>query len=526
MKKFNHEIYKQVILVLLIILLGSAVYANSLHGQFIWDDAALLKDNAYVKDWSKLIPVFTRDSGAGSSNTMNFYRPLQLFTYMISYSLWGLNVAGYHLTNVLLHILVALAVYRLSLLIFASIPLSFFTAILFVAHPVHTEVVSCISGRADSLSALFILMCLIFYIKSTREFSLSSYILMVSSCILAFLSKENAIVITPLLLLYHYIFRQKLNWRLFLTPLTISLIYLFARAATLQSFFFGPDMVIKRIPGFFAALAGYLKILLLPVDLHLEYSNKLFAITEPRVLFGLGVFFLLLFLAFKKRKSSPLTAFAVFWFFIALLPTTSIYPIHFFYMSEHWLYLPSIGFFLLLGWALASLYEKKNYRFAGLGLLLCFLSTYSYLTVKQNNYWRNELEFYKRTLQYAPDSYIMHNNLGSLYASMGNKTEAIKEYLEAINLNPRYAAACSNLGNTYNDLAADYADMGKIDEAIRLWNEAVRIDPGFAVAHFNLSVYYFKRKQYALALRHCDKVLELGYQVDPRFLKELEPFRK
>jgi len=445
---------------------------------------------------------------------------------MIDNYLRGMNVIGYHLTSVILHILVALAVYRLILLIFASIPLSFFTAILFVAHPVHTEAVCYISGRGDPLSALFILLCLIFYIKSTREFSLRSYIFMASSCILAFLSKENALAITPLLLLYHYVFRQKIRWRLFLAPLTISLIYLFARAVTLRSFFFGPAMTIKRIPGFFAALAGYFKMLLLPANLHMEYGNKLFAITEPRVLSGLAVFFLLLFLAFRKRRTNPLVAFALLWFFVALLPTTSIYPIHSFYMAEHWLYLPSIGFFLLLGWLLASLYEKKNYRFAGLGLLICLLSAYSYLTVKQNNYWRNELEFYKRTLEYSPGSYIMRNNLGNLYSAAGNKEEAIKEYLKAINLNPGYAAACSNLGNTYNDLAADYADAGKIDEAISLWNEAVKANPGLAVAHFNLSAYYFRRKQYDLALRHCDKVLELGFQVDPRLLKELAPFRK
>lgn len=266
--------HKQLILVTLIILLGLAVYANSLQGQFIWDDGVFVRDNAYIRDWSRLIPVFTGDSGAGSSVKMNCYRPIQILTYIVDYSLCGLNVAGYHLTNVILHIAVALALYRLVLLIFGSLPLSFFTSMLFVAHPVHTEAVSYISGRADILSALFILLFLIFYIKNTCQLNLKSYILMLSSCVLAFLSKENALVIAPLLLLYHYIFRRRIRGWLFLPPLIISLFYLLLRPVRLVSFSFGPAMIIKRIPGFFAAL----------------------------------------------------------------LPTTSIYPVHSFYMAEHWLY--------------------------------------------------------------------------------------------------------------------------------------------------------------------------------------------
>jgi len=579
--------HKQLILVILIIILGFSVYANSLHGEFIWDDGVFIKENAYIKDWSKLIPMLTRDSGAGSSVQMNCYRPIQILTYTIDYSLSGLNVFGYHLTNAVLHILVALAVYRLILLIFGSTPLSFFTAILFVIHPVHTEAVSYISGRGDILSALFILLCLIFYIKADREFSLRSYIFMVLSCVLAFLSRENAVVITPLLLLYHYIFRRKIRSLLFLPPLLIFLLYLLLRPVGLPSFPFGPLLIVKRIPGFFAAFAGYLKILLLPVNLHMEYGNRLFNIIKPQVLSGLGVFFFLLFLAFRKNDTKRVISFAILWFFTALLPTTSIYPVHSFYMAEHWLYLPSIGFFLILGWGLFLLYEKKNYCFAALVLLACLLASYSYLTVRQNGYWSKEVEFYKRTLVYTPDSPMVHNNLGNIYSRAGDKVAAAKEYLKAIKSDPRLADAYYNLGNiysgegdqsagiamylkaieidpsraevyynlgntyhnlgkigkaielmrkaieldpayleAYNNLASDYVQAGKIEEALKLWNEAVRLDPGFAVAHFNLSVYYFKRKQYDLSLYHCDKVLELGYQVDRRFLKELEPFRK
>ena len=487
--------FKSTIFIFLIITLGLAVYANSLGGDFIWDDAAFIKNNAYIKDWSKILLVFTQDSGAGSSVVLNFYRPLQLFTYMVNYSLGGLNVVGYHLLSVVLHILVALAIYRLVLLIFGNLELSFFTAILFVAYPVHTQAVSYISGRGDLLSALFILLCFIYYIKNIYALTIGSYILMVLCCILALLSEENSLVILPLLLLYHYIFRQKINWRLFIPLLIISFIYLLLRLTLLQSLLFDPEVIIKRIPGFFVALTNYFRILLLPIDLHMEYGNKFFSITQAQALSGLGMFLSLILLAFQRRIKNRLVAFGIFWFFIALLPTTSIYPIHSFYMAEHWLYLPSIGFFLILGWALTSLTKEKVYSFMLWVLLFFLLSIYSYLTLKQNNYWKKELEFYKRTLEYTPGSSMVHVNLGNIYLNAGNKAEAIKEYIKAISFNPRLVAAYCRLGDVYST-------CGNQEIGIKMYLKAIEINPACAEAYNGLSNYYFLLGKNAEALKY------------------------
>ncbi|MFA7294407.1 MAG: hypothetical protein WC060_03110 [Candidatus Omnitrophota bacterium] len=121
--------YKHPILIILIILSGFFVYSNSLLGDFIWDDEAFITKNAYIKDWSKAGLIFTTDSGAGASTVLNFYRPLQVFSCMIDYSLWGFNPVGYHLTCIILHILVALAIYALTRILFSSTPLAFFSAI-------------------------------------------------------------------------------------------------------------------------------------------------------------------------------------------------------------------------------------------------------------------------------------------------------------------------------------------------------------------------------------------------------------
>lgn len=129
---------------------------------------------------------------------------------------------------------------------------------------------------------------------------------------------------------------------------------------------------------------------------------------------------------------------------------------------------------------------------------------------------------YNKAIEINPDSKfnaLSYYNLANAYYSIGSKAEAIKAYEKAIQVSPKYLDAINNL-------ASAYADMGRTEKAIEIWNKAVQINPGFAIAHFNLAVFYFQRKQYNLAVKHCDKVNELGSEVDPEFLRLLKPYRK
>ena len=139
----------------LIIVLGFAVYANSLSGQFIWDDEFLVLKNPHIRSWTHLPKLFT--GGLAAGRYWNLYRPVQMFTYMADFFFWGLNPKGYHLTNTVLHVLTALLLYAVINLLFQDRLLSFLTVAFFTSHPIHTEAVSYISGRADSLAAVFML---------------------------------------------------------------------------------------------------------------------------------------------------------------------------------------------------------------------------------------------------------------------------------------------------------------------------------------------------------------------------------
>jgi len=573
-----------------IIILGFISYANSIDGKFIWDDNGLIKNNLYIRSWSNTPKIVTQDIGAGSLSSSNFYRPVQIISYLTDYSYWGLRVRGYHLTNILLHILAAVAFYWFIGTIFHYGALAFIASLLFVTHPIHTEAVSYISGRADSLALLFILLTMVWYVKSLVSNKIKYYILAILSYALAIFSKENSIILPALILLYHYIFAKKLKLGYFLWILGVTLGYIFLRLATLS--YTIPDIatpvsLIQRIPGFFVAVTEYIKLLLFPFNLHMEYGNRLFTFSDPQAIFGMLSCALLLVFSFHKHRSNKILSFSILWFFITILPFSNIYIINESYMMEHWLYMPSLGFFLIL--ASGACYPLKNKTAA---LLLRVLTAgliifYAYLTIKQNEYWREPVDFYKRTLQYAPRSWRFYNELGNEYINVDSDIEAITAYNKALEINPNLAGVYNNLGNvyrkkgrpteallmynkaqeinlslarqyyekakayldsgkkreaaifyekalaldpynlkSYNTLASVYIMSGKYSRAITLLKQALEIAPGFALTHNNLSAAYYYERKYDLAIKHCDIAVGLGYDVTPKLLELLTPYRK
>ncbi|MDD4979993.1 MAG: tetratricopeptide repeat protein [Candidatus Omnitrophica bacterium] len=640
--------------------LGLTIYSNSLSKKFIWDDEFLVKDNTYIRNLVNIKEIFTKDIGAGAENIYYSYRPVQTLTYMLDYSLWKLNLKGYHFTNIVLHILAALAFYWLCNTLFADKVISFIASSLFVAFPLHTEAVSYVSGRADSLAALFLLLSFIFYIKSNPKNATGRYIIVLLAYILAILSKEYALILPLMLVSYHYVFRTEYKFKRFLPILAVTFLYILIRLTVLSALMPPKALILtslwQRLPGVFVALANYIRFLFLPFNLHMEYGNTVFSPMHPKAILGAAIFIFFMALAFLKRRNNALISFSIFWFFIFLFPQSNIFPVNA-YMSEHWLYLASAGFFLVLAYGLACLYRTKGLKSFTIFLLISVLLFYSFLTVRQNSYWRDPVIFYERTLKYAPhsaralynlgnalrdigkyreamasyDSAIKnnpnhigaYNNLGALYSDIGNPEEAVSLYKKAIEIDPGHAKAYNNLANVYKEtgrtdeaiilykkaieIKPDYADayynlgsayaaMGRPREAIPAYQKTIEINPGYllaytglgdvyyeagnlkealtlytqaiklkpdyaeaynrlgillytamekkeeaiaafkkaietnpclADAHNNLAVaYYYYKKQYGLAAKHCDQAAELGYKVNPDFLKQLQPYRK
>lgn len=473
----------------LIFALALGVYSSALSGQFIWDDETLVRDNQYLTSWSNLPEIFSTDINSGADAVCGFYRPLQILSYRLDTLVWKLEPVGYHLTNVLLH---ALAAWIFFLIVegLAGKLGALFSAVLFLVHPVQTEAVAYISGRADLLAAVFLFSAIL--LDRKRPWSLLAYVL-------ALLSKESALVFPAFLWAWRrLVLKEECGFRELLPVLFVTAVYLGLRASVLVPWAIPTDAgsLLQRLPGIFAALFGYFRTLFWPWSgLHMEYGQRFFHWTHPVVLKGLGVFSGMIAGTGFAAKKHRLVFFGLIWFWIAWIPISGIFPL-FAYMAEHWLYLPSFGLFLVVGIAFSKLKVKRAVILGAVTILLLSATTYL-----QNFYWSDPVSFSRATLQYVPGSYRAEYTLGLYYASIGQKAKAAGHYERAFTLNPGFTEAYYNLANL---LASIHDDK----TAVEYYLKAIETGPRYAASYNNLANIYSRMGLKDKAVEYYRKCLE------------------
>lgn len=511
--------------VILITVLGFVCYFNSLSVPFIWDDTGLVSNNYLIKDFRHLGRVFSTDLFDGKSEARNFYRPFQAFSYMLDYQVWKLRPVGYHLTNIILHILAACFLYKFILIISADTVISLITALLFVSHPIHVEAVTYISGRADMLVALFLLLSLILFIECSYLFSLLSFGL-------ALLSKELALIFPFLLLLYTYGFNLPLAKAKVAPKVVYLSFFLLSGAYIALRFVILPNKAIFSSLGdnyinalfFLKAIFLYLKTLLLPFGLHMSYAVRLASsIWDASVWASIVGVICLIFLALKAYRKFKLFSFGLAWFGLFLLPHSGILSINA-YFAEHFCYVASMGVFFALAIIAAWLIVKKKIFILLPAGLIIF---YAYLSVQYNFVWHSPERFYKHILKFSRGSYNVYNNLAAIKEKEGNYKEAEKYYLKALDIRPDFDTALLNLIRViylsgrkeaafgqlksflderpssfwgWANLGSMYANNGQFSEAITAYKESLRINSAIPNHHYFLGLIYEEAGDLSLAI--------------------------
>jgi hypothetical protein len=486
-------------IILLIIILGTVVYANTFKNSFVWDDKFLITNNEYIKDWSHIQEIFKINLFHSAIREGNFYRPIQSLSLMFDYSLWRLNPFGYHLTNLLLHILNAILIYFLIEIISRNKKISLITSLLFLVHPIHTEAVTYISGRA--------LLAFYLYIRSITLKRSTPYLGSLLFFLLALLSKEIALIFPLILFLYDCCFSKPSRPKYRHLPFLIILgVYLFVRFFLLDSLIrlsiTGKGSLYLRLLTMPKVIISYLRLLFLPLNLHMERRIPLVtSFFEPPVLISLILLILIGILTLKMFKHSRIILFSIAWFFLNLVPVSNIVPLNA-RMAEHWLYLPSLGFFLFLAIGIADILEKKKFIIIFFILILAFYST---LTIRRNRDWKDELTFYQNTLKYSPWSAKVHNNLGLIYLKEGEYDKAREEFKKLIELKPNSAKGHYSLGRVY-------AKREEYDKAIDKYKRALKFNPDYSVkvrCHHKIGLIYKKRGELDKAVIEWERILEL-----------------
>lgn len=495
--------------------LGFAVYANAVHGDFVYDDNDLVRDNHALQHPFDL-SALNRNLSAERGMKTFFFRPLVTFTYAVDHYFWKLDVRGYHLTNILWHVLASLAIYALILQLYRDRLAAFLSALFFTLHPVHTEAVAYISGRADPLCLFFFLLSFILYIRSSENRRPASFSALFMGIFYgaALLCKEHALIFLPIVGAYSIIFKKNIKLWPTLLALIITSLYLFIRLEDyrlLGAIHPYKSDLITRLPGVFASFAQYARLLAVPLDLHMEYGMRFYSWSDPRVLAGLGLFLSTLGVACVHYRNRMIS-FPLIWYIGSLVPVSNLFALNA-SMAEHWLYLPSVGIFMLASFILARRLRSRH-RVAAVAVTVALAAAFGFLTVRQNRTWRDAVQFYERTLSFEPDSARMVNNLGTALQERGKIKEATKVMEKAVAMNPQASESQYNLGNLYA-LEARYA------EARACYQKAVTINPKFYLAHYNLGVIAeglgerdAARKSYTQAV-----------QANPRFGQALNKLR-
>ncbi|MFZ5391363.1 MAG: hypothetical protein ACOZAJ_03770 [Patescibacteria group bacterium] len=189
-------------------ILGLMVYINVLPNQLFWDDYDSIINNFYIKDWSYFGRYFTKNLIAGAGLLSNYWRPLLLILYSIEWHIWGDWAAGYHLVSVVIHLAAGLVFYNLFKKITQRPVIAWLSSLIFIIHPLQTEAVTYVAGRADPLSALLMGLGLLWYWRYRFDDSVSTknrfYILSLLSLLAAILTKDKSIIFPALLVLMEF----------------------------------------------------------------------------------------------------------------------------------------------------------------------------------------------------------------------------------------------------------------------------------------------------------------------------------
>jgi Flp pilus assembly protein TadD len=490
-----------------LLLLAVLPYAGILRNDFayIYDDKAQIIDNPYVHSFGHLREVLTTTvwSFKDTHAPTNYYRPIMTIGFLLCYKVFGPLAYGFHLASLLLHAAVVTILFLFAERLFRDRGAALGAAGLFAIHPIHVESVAWISAVTDLEVTLFSVLtfwCFLQVAEQLRGRRLWMQAAMALSFFLALLSKEQALTIAFLAVIYEHLYRDdraETAWTekvgrygslwLLLTG------YLFVRLRLLGSFAhpMGWHHLTLRetLLSAFALLGQYIAKLVWPAHLWAFYVfHPSTHLLQAPVLEGISSLVLCGVVFGALWRGARPASFGVLWLLGTLAPVLNARWMGSYVLADRYFYLPSVGFCLVAGWAGAALWRMASMRqgawrlaaVAGASLVavLCVLRVVTRVPV-----WRDDVTLISRALVAEPDEFILHDALGDAYWMRGDGALAEHEWREALRTNPSFVRPIDSLG-------ALYAKQRRFGEAEAYLQRAILLDPGDADSHLNLGAVY------------------------------------
>lgn len=516
----------------LVFLLGCGLYLNTLFHEFTQDDAIVIYDNMFttqgISGWKGLFTKdtffgFFKEEGKANLVSGGRYRPFTPAMFALEYQFFGKNPLPGHLINILLYGFLCLVIYILMLLLAGGTRppssaryFALATAILYAAHPVHTEAVANIKGRDEIMSMLGSILALYFTVKA-YDLGQKKYVLFAGlSLFVALLSKENAITFLAVIPLALYVFRNVSFGGALAKSLILlvpAALFMLVRTAVLGIDMGGtptelmnnpflkiadnsyvPFSAGEKMATIMFTLGKYMQLLIFPHPLTHDYYPRhidIMHFTDPGVLVSILVYAGLVFVAVTGLMKRSVLGFGAAYFLITLsIVSNVVFPIGT-NMSERFLFMPSLGFAVMAAYML----EKYLNRDKALGLLAVvglIAAAYGFKTITRNNVWKSDFLLFTTDVKTSVNSAKVLNAAGGALTTEGSKekdparqkqmmTEALGYLQKAVAIHPNYKNAYLLMGN------ANYY-LKEYENAIKAYDNALRIDPNYRDANTNLAV--------------------------------------
>lgn len=489
-------------------------YQSVWHAGFIWDDDVYVTEN----------PLLTAPDGLRriwfSLGSPSQYFPLSYTSFYFERYLWGLQAAGYHWVNILLHAANALLLWRL--LSRLRLPGAWIGAAIFALHPVQVESVAWITERKNVLMGLFFLLTLRAWVEFMEEKSRGRwwfYAAALGLYALALAAKTTACTLPAALLLILWLKRIPINWRNVAQVAPFAVLGTGMGLVTMwweryhqgtqgEVFAVGPA---ERLLIAGRALWFHLGKLLWPSNLTFSYPHWTISASDPVAYVGVAAAIALGVMIWRGEEipRRSLGA-AVFFYATTLSPVLGfimLFTFRYTYVADHYQYLACIGPAALAGAGLAEVEARwpqaRRFVIAGGAVLLLTLGA---LTWRQGRVYRSDELLWRDTLAKNPASWLACNNLGNDLLPAGKTDEALALFRRELELAPGLAESYCNLANALTQ-------KGQMDDALAQYEKALTLEPGLPEAHFNLANAFRQIGRMPEAIEHYRKAVELkpGY---------------
>lgn len=527
-------------------MVGFCLYINTVKHDYVLDDTIVITDNEYVLEGISGIPKILKTEMSHFTNiNLGYYRPLSMITFAVENQFFPKNPHVSHLGNLILYALTGFFLCMLLMNLFRNFHpfFSFIVTLLFIAHPIHTEVVANIKSRDEILAFLNLILAIFILLHAYKHQNIN-YKLIFLSCIffyLALLSKETAmtgLLIVPLVLFFSYPFTIKQSLFRVIPFLLMILIFLVQKYIVLGTVtgVIQNDIVNypyalagTKLPSTFLIFMHYLRLIIFPHPLTYDYSyNQIPAasVGSPLAVFGFFIAITLIYFSFKGLLKKSMLAFGVLIFCLTLASALAFVFLRGGILAERFLYAPSLGFSIVITFLLIK-FSKTNIQSSELKIIsllkeikfilpvsILFM-LYSFKTVTRNSVWRDNITLYSKDVKTSPNSCQVRRHYGTELINNGIYEKDAQKRIEwfdkgteqlkvALKINPYWGEAFFQLGIAYQML-----EMNN-DSASYYYIRTIEVSPMNTRSYNNLGILYQGLGKQELASYYYNKAVEVN----------------